>query len=183
MAKSKSTTKNVTKKSKNAKPVKVAKKVARKPAVAPRPRALTPYLAVNDATRAIDWYKTVFGAKVEGDVQPGPGGMVMHAALRIGDSQLFLSDIFPGSDLVDATRAGASVTMHYYRPNAGHVWERAVSNGAKVTMPFADQFWGDMYGKLLDPFGHSWSISCKSKLNKAQLEKLLVEAIKQMAPQ
>ncbi|HLE98218.1 MAG TPA: glyoxalase/bleomycin resistance/extradiol dioxygenase family protein [Candidatus Thermoplasmatota archaeon] len=145
---------------------------------APKPQAVTPYLAVNDAAAAIQWYKDVFGAKVFSN-QPAPGGKIMHAGLVIGGSHVLLSDIFPGSDLVDATRTGPSVNLHYYRPNAGHVWERAVEEGAKVTMPFVDQFWGDVYGRIIDPFGHSWAISCKSKLSKAELAKLREKQMKE----
>ena len=158
-----------------------AKKTATKAkrAVAPpKPRAITPYLAVGNAAEAIAWYRKVFGATQAMSPQVGPGGKIMHAHLRIADSDLFLSDIFPGADLVDPARVGASVNLHYYRPNAGHVWERAVANGAKVTMPFADQFWGDTYGKLVDPFGHNWAIARKSSLSKKELEALRV---KQMA--
>lgn len=154
------------------------KTARRKPAV-PKPRALTPYLGVNDGAAAIAWYKDVFGAKPLGDVQPGPGGKVMHAALMIGDSQLFLSDIFPGADLVDPTRAGPSVNLHYTRPNADDVWKRAVAKGAKVTMPFEDMFWGDKYGRMVDPFGHSWAIARKSKLSKAQLADLREKAMRE----
>lgn len=158
-------------KGKAAKTAKKARTAAKKPAEV-RPGALTPYLAVNDANGAIAWYKDVFGAKQAGDIMPGPGGKVMHAQLKIGDSLLYLSDIFPDSDMVDPTRAGPSVNLHYYRPNAGHVWERAVEKGAKVTMPFAEMFWGDTYGKIIDPYGHSWAISRKSKLSKKELEAL-----------
>lgn len=155
----------------------LAKKAGRAPTT-PKPQTVTPYLAVNDAKAALEWYKEVFGAKVFSN-QPGPGGKIMHAALLIGGSQVFLSDIFPGSDLVDATRAGPSVNLHYWRPNAGHVWERAVEKGAKVTMPFADQFWGDVYGRFVDPFGHSWAISRKSTLPKKDLAALREKQMKE----
>lgn len=144
-------------------------------------QAITPYLAVNDAKAAIEWYKKVFGAKLfGGDPMLTPDGKIMHAQLKISDSLIFVSDIMPQSDMVDATRAGPSVNLNYFRPNAGHVWERAVENGAKVTMPFADQFWGDQYGRIIDPFGHSWAISRKSKLSKKELAALQEQAMKQM---
>lgn len=147
-------------------------------------QTLTPYLAVNDAKGAIAWYGKVFGAKpFGGDPMPGPGGKIMHAQLKIGDSLLFVSDIFPQSDLVDATRAGASVNLNYFRRDADKVWARAIENGAKVTMPFADQFWGDQYGRIVDPYGHSWAISKKSKLSKKELAALQEQAMKQMGAQ
>lgn len=158
---------------------KTATRKAATPAAPPAPRALTPYLAVGNATEAIAWYKDVFGAKTVGEIVPTPGGKVMHARLRIGDSDLFVSDIFPGSEMVDPSRMGPSVNLHYYRPNAGHVWERAVAKGAKVVMPFEDQFWGDVYGKIIDPFGHSWAIARKSRLSKKELEALRVKAMAQ----
>lgn len=140
---------------------------------------VTPYLAVGDASAALDWYKKVFGAK-EWDRMPGPNGKIMHSTIEIGDSMLFVSDIFPQSDMVDPSRAGASVNLHYYRKDADKVWDRALANGAKVTMPFADQFWGDQYGKVLDPFGHSWAISRQSKLSEKELNKLREQAMAQM---
>jgi PhnB protein len=163
---------------KTTKAARTAKK-APKRAAEPKLAAVTPYLAIAGASRAIAWYKTVFGAKQVGEFMPGPDGTVMHAMLEIGGSHVFLSDIFPGADVQDPARVGASVTLHYYRPNAGHVWERALANGAKVTMPFEDQFWGDVYGKLVDPFGHSWAISRKSKLSKRELDALRAKAMKE----
>lgn len=139
---------------------------------------VTPYLAVNDARGAIAWYKDVFNAKVIGDIAPA-GDKVMHATLKIGDSLVMMSDIFPGTDMVDAARAGASVNLAYYKADADKIWDRLVAKGAKVTMPYDDQFWGDKFGKVLDPFGHSWSVSRKSKLSKTELEALRVAAMKQ----
>lgn len=174
------TTRKTTRK---ATPKKAARRAARPQgnAAPPSPlHAITPYLAVSDAGRALDWYKKVFGAK-EVTRQQVPGGKIMHGHLRIGDVDLFLADIFPGSDNVDPAKAGASVSLHYYRPNAGHVWERAVAEGAKVTMPFEDQFWGDRYGKIVDPFGHSWSIARKSPLSRKEMDALREKAMAAMS--
>lgn len=144
-------------------------------------RALTPYLSVGDAGAAIAWYRKVFGAKLPVEPMRAPDGKVLHAALLVGDSLLYLSDIFPGADVVDPARVGASVTLTYDRPNAGHVWARAVENGAKVTMPFEDRFWGDVYGKIIDPFGHSWALARRSKLGKKELAALREKAMAQFA--
>jgi len=142
---------------------------------------LTPYLALHDAKSAIEWYGKVFGAKLfGGEPMPGPGGKIMHAQLKVGSSLFFVSDIFPESDMVDASRAGASVNLNIFHKDADKMWERAVANGAKVTMPFSDQFWGDKYGRIIDPFGHSWAITRRSKLSKKQLEDLRVKAMAQM---
>lgn len=161
------------------KTTKTAKRAARRAPAVPKPQTLTPYLAVNDAAKAVAWYKEVFGGKVV-TTQPGAGGKLMHAHLTIGSSQLYLSDIFPGSDMQDPARVGTSVNLHYHAPNAGHVWERAVAKGAKVTMPFEDTFWGDRYGRIVDPFGHSWAISRKSPLSKKELDALRAKAMAQM---
>ena len=155
------------------------KTAARRPAAAaqPRPRTLTPYLAVNDAAAAIEFYKKAFGAK-ELSRQPA-GDKIMHAALQIGDSPFFLSDIFPDSDLSDPTRVGASVNLHLDLKDADKLWKTAVANGAKVSMPLDDMFWGQRYGKLVDPFGHNWALAARSKLSKAELEKKREQAMRQ----
>jgi uncharacterized glyoxalase superfamily protein PhnB len=154
-----------------------AKKAARPATLAPEIRTVTPYLSQGNAAEAIEWYKKAFGAK-EIDRQTVPPGKVMHCALKLGDSQFFLSDIFPGSDSRDPRDMGPSVNLHIWHKDADKLWANAVANGAKVTMPMDDMFWGDRYGRLIDPFGHSWALSCKSKLSKAQLEQKRVEAMK-----
>lgn len=154
---------------------KTAKKTATPPSTLRQP--VTPYLSVNDAAGAIEWYKKALGAKVV-STQPGPGGRIMHAELKVLGELVYLSDIFPGADVVDPTRSGPSVTISLWTKNAQKLWDSCVANGAKVTMPYADQFWGDTYGKIIDPYGHSWSFSTKSELNAKQLEQLRVEAMK-----
>ena len=129
---------------------------------------LTPYLAVSHAGQAVDWYKKAFGAK-EVSRMPGPGGRLMHAELQIGDSRLLLSDVFPGSDVQDPTRVGnTTTTIHLYTKNIDQVWRKAVAAGAVVTMPLENQFWGDRYGKLRDPFGHSWSLAYPAKMTEKE---------------
>lgn len=159
-----------------------AKPAKAKAPARPAPRTLTPYLAVTNADEAIGWYKKALGAKLT-ERNPSPDGKVMHAELRLGDSSFYLSDIFPGSDMADATRTGPTVNMHVTSRNIDKLWQSATQNGAKVTMPLEDQFWGDRYGRIIDPFGHSWAFSWKSKLNKAQLEARRVEAMKQFGQQ
>lgn len=111
------------------------------------------------AARAIDFYRQAFGA-VEIDRMPGPGGKIMHASLRIGDSLVMLCDDFPeyGSRGPLALQ-GTAVVIHLYVPDADAVWERAVAAGGKPLMPLDDAFWGDRYGQLVDPFGHRWAIA------------------------
>jgi PhnB protein len=165
---------------------KTSAKSARKPArrAASRPtqvqtHMVTPYLAVGDAAGAIEWYKKAFGAK-EVSRQLEPTGKVMHASLKIGDSVVFLSDIFPGSEMKDPRYSGPSVNLHIYSKNVDSIWQKAVESGAKVTMPLEDQFWGERYGKLADPFGHSWGFSWKAKMSAAELARKREEAMKSM---
>jgi uncharacterized glyoxalase superfamily protein PhnB len=121
--------------------------------------SVTPHLVCAGASEAIEFYKKAFGA-VEAARVPGPGGKLMHAMIRIGDSAVMLVDEMPEwGALGPKSLNGSPVTIHLYVENADAAFERAVKAGAKVTMPLADQFWGDRYGKLVDPFGHHWSIA------------------------
>jgi len=124
---------------------------------------LTPYFTVRDAVRAIEFYKQAFGAQERG-VMKGPDGKVMHAELKIGDSIVMLADEFPEFGAV-APESGGSTSMglHIYVKDVDAAFDQAVKAGAKVEMPVADQFWGDRYGKLRDPFGHRWSIATHVK--------------------
>jgi uncharacterized glyoxalase superfamily protein PhnB len=104
---------------------------------------ITPHLTVRDAKGAIEFYQKAFGAQVL-NVAPGPGGKVMHAALKIGDSILMLNDEFPefGGQL-GPSATGSSVALHVYLDDVDTAFQRAVSAGATVKMPLMDQFWGD----------------------------------------
>ena len=121
---------------------------------------LTPHLVVKGAAQAIEFYKKAFGAE-EIRRMPGPDGKsLMHAELKIGDSRLFLVDEFPEMDCRGPQSIGGSpVTIHMYVNDVDAALDKAVSAGAQVQMPLADMFWGDRYGVLTDPFGHSWSIA------------------------
>ena len=131
-------------------------------AVSPVPEGyhtLTTYLAVEDAARAIDFYKEAFGAE-ETVRMPGPDGSVAHAELQIGDSKLMLSDPFPQSDVRPPTeRGGPTASVFMYVDDADAVFERAQAAGATVAMPLENMFWGDRFGSLADPFGHVWSVA------------------------
>jgi PhnB protein len=121
--------------------------------------SVTPHLVCAGAAEAIEFYKKAFGA-VEAARVPGPGGKLMHAMIRIGDSAVMLVDEMPEwGALGPKSLNGSAVTIHLYVEDADASFERAVKAGAKITMPLADQFWGDRYGKLVDPFGHHWSIA------------------------
>jgi PhnB protein len=121
--------------------------------------AVTPHLICAGAAAAIDFYKTAFGAVEEGRL-PAPDGRVMHALIRIGGAPIMLVDEMPEwGALGPKALKGSPVTIHLYVDDVDAVVARAVKAGAKVTMPVADQFWGDRYGKLEDPFGHHWSVA------------------------
>jgi PhnB protein len=124
---------------------------------------ITPAIVVKGAATAIDFYKQAFGAE-EVSRMDGPDGIVMHAELRIGNSMLMMSDEFPQYGAAGPeTIGGSPVTLCLYVDDCDAVFNRAVEAGATVKMPPADQFWGDRYAKLSDPFGHSWSISTHIK--------------------
>jgi PhnB protein len=124
---------------------------------------LTPFLTVRNAVRAIEFYKQAFGAQERG-VAKGPDGKVMHAELKIGDSVIMLSDEFPEFGTLSPQSVGGSpMGLHIYTENVDAAFDRAVKAGAQVEMPVMDQFWGDRYGKLKDPFGHKWSIATHVK--------------------
>ncbi|MGH8177093.1 MAG: VOC family protein [Steroidobacter sp.] len=133
-----------------------------KPAAKPIPdgmHSLTPHLVCAGAAAAIEFYKKAFNA-VEEMRLPGPGGKLMHAMVRIGDSPLMLVDESPEwGALGPKTLKGSPVTIHLQVDNVDAVVEQAVAAGAKITMPVADMFWGDRYGVLEDPFGHHWSVA------------------------
>jgi PhnB protein len=119
---------------------------------------VTPHLVVAGAADAIEFYKKAFGA-VEEVRLPGPKGKLMHALIRINGSAVMLVDEMPEwGALGPKSLKGSPVTIHLYVEDTDAFVARAVKAGAKVTMPVADMFWGDRYGKLEDPFGHHWSV-------------------------
>lgn len=132
------------------------------PEVKPVPdgmHTVTPHLVCAGAADAIEFYRKAFNATEVGRL-PGPQGKLLHAFLRIGDSPIMLVDEFPEwGALGPKSRGGSSVTIHLQVEDVDAVVQQAVAAGAKITMPVADMFWGDRYGKLEDPFGHSWSVA------------------------
>jgi uncharacterized glyoxalase superfamily protein PhnB len=123
--------------------------------------AITPHLIIKGAAEAIDFYKRAFGAtELNRMPMPSPDGQMKigHAALQIGDSKLFLADEFPEFGGFGPGKT-SPVTIHLYVTDANASFARAVEAGAKVVMPLSDTFWGDRYGKLVDPFGHHWSLA------------------------
>src|SRR5579872_5487126 len=146
---------------------------------------LTPFLTVRDAARAIEFYKQAFGAEARGEVAKGPDGKVMHAELKIGDSIIMLSDEFPEyGSLSPLSSGGAGMGLHIYLEGVDAAFDRAVKAGAQVEMPVMDQFWGDRYGKLKDPFGHKWSIATHTQdLSADEMKRGMEEAMEKMQMQ
>jgi PhnB protein len=120
---------------------------------------LSIHLAVDDASKAIDYYKQAFGAK-ERMRMDAPDGKIGHAELEIGDSLVMLSDPFPQSSVRPPKEVGGtSASVFMYVDDVDAVVKRAVEAGARVEMEVADQFWGDRFGTITDPFGHVWSVA------------------------
>ena len=131
---------------------------------------LTPHIIVDDAIQAIEFYKRAFGAQVTTRHMTPDGKAVMHAQLKIGNSMLMLANQFPPMCISPKARGGTSVTLHLYVENADAAFDRAVKAGCIVKMPLMDQFWGDRYGQVEDPFGHLWSIGThKQDLTEQQI--------------
>ncbi len=136
---------------------------------------VTPHLVVNGAAAAIEFYKKAFGAVEEARL-PGDKGRIMHAMIRIhGDAVMLVDEMPEWGALGPRSLKGSPVTLHLYVEDVDAAVKRAVDAGAKVTMPVADMFWGDRYGKIEDPFGHHWSLATH------QREVSIEEAKKAMA--
>jgi len=120
---------------------------------------VTPYLAVDGAADAIEYYKQAFGAE-ERVRMDGPDGSIAHAEIAIGDSLVMLSDPFPQSTVTPPHTLGAtSASIFLYVEDVDAVVKKAVDAGAKIEMEPQDQFWGDRFGTIVDPFGHVWSVA------------------------
>lgn len=139
-------------------------------------KSFVPHLIVNNAAQAIDFYKKAFGATEVYRFQVPGSNKIMHASLEINGGTLFLNDDMPDSTGEEPATAqslgGTPVILHLQVENADKAWKQAVAAGAQVAFPLADQFWGERYGQLRDPFGLKWSISqTVSKPSSQELEK------------
>ncbi|HVY03939.1 MAG TPA: glyoxalase/bleomycin resistance/extradiol dioxygenase family protein [Caulobacterales bacterium] len=121
-------------------------------------KGVTPYLTVNGAIKAIEFYKAAFGAEELARMPAQDPSKLMHAHLRINGADVLMSD-----DLIGPPTAPSGVTIHLQVDDADKWWKRALAAGATVKMDLAEQFWGDKYGQVKDPFGHSWSIGAAKK--------------------
>lgn len=136
---------------------------------------ITPHLTVGNAAAAIEFYKAAFGAEEIFQMRDPNGTRLWHAELKIGDSFIFLTDEYPEmGSMSPNTLGGSPVTIHLSVNDADAWFDRAVQAGASITMPLENAFWGDRYGRLVDPFGHHWSIS-------SPIETLSVEEIRARA--
>ncbi|MBS3184963.1 MULTISPECIES: VOC family protein [unclassified Pseudomonas] len=122
--------------------------------------SITPYLAINNAAKAIEFYKLAFGATEMFRLE-GPGGTVGHAELRIGDSSLMLGDPCDREGGLTASQklTGAGVGLHLYVEDCDKVYAHALAAGGTSLHPVTDQFYGDRSGTLKDPFGNIWFVS------------------------
>ena len=121
--------------------------------------AVTPYLYIKGATKALQFYEKVFGAKVRMKMD-GPDGTVGHAEIQIGDSAIMLADECPQMQARSPqTIGGSAVGIHLYVEDVDKTFNQAIAAGAKVMTPVEDKFYGDRIGGLTDPFGHIWYVS------------------------
>lgn len=141
---------------------------------------ITTQLTLDNASQAIDWYKKALGAE-EVSRSVGPDGKIMHAELKIGDSRIMMNDVMMGGKGPKAF-GGSPASMWLYVEESDALFNRAVSAGAQVRMPLADQFWGDRGGAIGDPEGYTWWIATrKEDLTQAEMQQRAQEFFKQMA--
>ena len=120
---------------------------------------VTPYLICRGAAKALEFYKSAFGA-TEVMRLDGPGGAIMHAEIQIGDSRIMMADEFPEMNAIAPQSPGSSgVSICLYVEDADSMVAQATAAGAKIQRPLQDQFYGDRMATLEDPFGHVWSIA------------------------
>jgi PhnB protein len=142
--------------------------------------SVTPYLAVDNAAAALEFYKQAFGAR-ERMRMAAPGGKVGHAEIEIGGSCIMLADEHPDMGFRSPKAIGGSpVSLHLYVEDVDAVARQAVAAGAKEVRPVKDQFYGDRTGTVEDPFGHVWHIAThKEDLSPDELKRRAGEAMKQ----
>jgi uncharacterized glyoxalase superfamily protein PhnB len=139
---------------------------------------ITLHLAVNGAAAYSDFLQRAFGA-AEIERSPGPGGKLMHVQMKVGDSMLMFADDFSAEFGMPALAEGRlPFHIHIYLPDVDSVWEKAVAAGCQVEMPLGDQFWGDRYGQLKDPFGILWALATrKEELTQAERQERFQKAM------
>lgn len=144
---------------------------------------VTPHLSCRNCSAAIDFYKAAFGAE-ELMRLPGPDGRLLHAAVRVNGCMVMLNDEYPEMGGHSPLSLGGSpVTLHLMVDDVDRVAAQAVSAGAELVVPVADQFWGDRYGVVKDPFGHLWSMATPvwPPMTPEQMEAARCAAMEQMS--
>ena len=141
---------------------------------------VTPILTLVDTRKAIEWYERALGAE-EQSISVGPDGKVVHAAIRIGNAHLMLHDEMMGAKSPKAL-GGSPMELFLYVDDCDALYKRAVDAGAVEKVPLEDQFWGDRWGVLTDPFGFSWSVAThKEDLTPEEIERRQSELFAQTA--
>ena len=141
---------------------------------------VTASLTLDEAAKAIDWYKRALGAE-EIMRNTGPDGRIMHAEIQVGDSRVMLNDAMMGGKSARAY-GGCPASLWLYVDDCDALFNRAVAAGAEPVMPLGDQFWGDRFGAFLDPFGYRWSIAThKEDLSYEEIQRREAEWLKQFA--
>ena len=140
-------------------------------------RTITPHIVLDDCAKAIAFYEKAFGAR-ERVRMPGPGGKIVHAEVDIGSSRLMMSDEMdpmPGTPGVHKSPRTAGLTtaaLFLMVDDVDRWFDRAVKAGCTVRMPLADMFWGDRYGQVVDPFGHTWGMAThKEDVSEAEMKR------------
>jgi uncharacterized glyoxalase superfamily protein PhnB len=138
---------------------------------------ISPHLSVNGAAAYADFLKKAFNA-VEVSRSPGPGGKLMHVQMKIGDSALMFADDFSAEfGLPPLAKGRLPLVLHMYVPDADATFNQAVAAGCQVVMPLSDQFWGDRYGHVSDPFGFVWAIATHTEdLTPAEMQERQAKA-------
>ncbi len=141
--------------------------------------SLTPYLIVNNASEAIEFYKKAFGAK-EIFRMDAPNGKIGHCELQIGDSRIMMADEHPemGAN-APSSEGGRAFSLLIYVENVDEVFNRAVEAGAKVIKPLKNEFYGDRMGTIQDPFGHNWNLGMHVENVSPEEMKIRLEKFKQ----
>ena len=132
-------------------------------AAMPRTQGVVPYLTVRGASDAVEWYKRGLGAEEVMRMPEEGGTRLMHCHLRINNGDVFMSDEFQEYESSHIGDGPRGVTMFLGVDDADTWYNRAVEAGAKVRMPIADQFWGDRFGEVVDPYGHGWAFGSPIK--------------------
>ena len=120
---------------------------------------ITPHIVIREAGRAAEWYKQALGAEERGRI-PVPGGKFMQIELWFGDSVVMVADEFPEAGVLSPQSIGGNpVVLHFSTENVEALWQKAIEAGAEIVQPLQDQFWGDRYGQIRDPFGYRWGLA------------------------